>query len=138
MPHLAGTICLRVLLHWANTITKSSIGKRGFHSILQFEVTVITEESQRRHSRQEPDCRNWFRGHRGVPLTGCFPWLPQPAFLWNLGPPAWGWHHCRMDTPPKLSIKKIHNRIAYVPISWGFFSIKGSSFKMILACVMLI
>lgn len=115
------------------------MGSRRFYSTLPFKPTFITERSQSRPSRQKPGYRHWCRGHGGVRLTSlllrassaCFLIEPRTTHLE-------GWHHCTMDPPQKLSIKEIHNRIAYVLIWWGIFSIEVSSFKMTLAFVRLI
>jgi hypothetical protein len=65
------------------------------------------------------------------------PRLEQPAFLYNPRSSAWGWHH----TPGLsscTSIKKMHHRLAYKPVSWGRFLVKCPSSQVMLHCAMLI
>jgi len=61
----------------------------------------------------------------GCCLLACFPWLTQPAFLQNPGPPAQGWHHPQWAGPshPRSIIEKM----PYSWVSWRHF-LRGRSF----------
>jgi hypothetical protein len=93
---------------------KANLEVRGL--ISSYNLYYAIQGSQDRgNSEQEPGSKNWSRGHGGMLLTGCSPWLAQPAFLYNLGPfalgvaiPTMGW-----DLPYQSSTKKMLHGLAF-------------------------
>jgi hypothetical protein len=73
---------------------KASWGGKGLFG-LYFHIVAMTEESQDRNSSRAGTWRQELM-HKGMEvccLLAYYPWLAQPAFLKNPGPPAEGWWH---------------------------------------------
>lgn len=66
------------------------------------------------------------------------PWLPQPALLYNPGPPAQGWHHPEVGLGYPTPITNQENAPTGLPTDQfdrGSFSIEIPSSQVSLACV---
>jgi hypothetical protein len=84
-----------------------------------------------RHQRKSGQELKWSRNleagaddaqvMEGCCLLVCSPWLAQPAFLYNPGPPVQGGlSHSGLDPPTSIT-KKIPYRLAYNLILWRHF-----------------
>jgi hypothetical protein len=108
------------------TVTKTTLGRKGFISAYSFQSNM--KKCQGRKSRQEPEGRNWCRGHGGMLLPGLFPRACSACFLIVLRATFLWWHQWpRPSSIRYQSRKSLQRRLnrrtnghifqAFVPLS---------------------
>jgi hypothetical protein len=75
-------------------MTKKEVGEeRVYFSSSQKEDRKGTQTGQDLETGTDTEAME------GYFLLVCFPWVAQPAFVENPGPPAQSWHHTQGDVP---------------------------------------
>jgi hypothetical protein len=90
---------VRVSIPGQNIMTKKKVGEERVYSAYTSTVLFITKEV-RTGTQAGQEAGADAEDMEGWSLLSCFPWLAQPAFLWNPRLPAQRWCHPQGAFPP--------------------------------------
>lgn len=107
-------VLVRVSITLVKHLGQQQLGEERIYFFFQLAIWEVVIGTQGRGG-------SCCRGH-GVLLTGFFPWLDQPAFLYISGPAAQGWHQRQLAEPSNINhhVRK-HTTQLLTGKSWGGF-----------------
>ena len=125
--HLA-IVLVRVSIPAQTSWPRSKLGRKGFIQ-LTLPRCCSSPEEVRTGTQAGQEAGADAEAVEGCCWLACFPWLVQPAFLYNPGLPAQGWHHPQWAgsgmAPPTmvwpLPPWSLAEKMPYSWISWRHF-----------------